>query len=185
MKRDLRITVTKRMIREALVGLLKTKPLEKIKVNELCECSGVNRATFYRHYESIHDVLREIEMEFIRQMPRPAVLPKTEEEARSHVKAVCAYFYGHGDMIRLLFLNRTDGDMMQGMSDFYSSFLEVRKKTMPVADVDEDTAKAIVALISGGGYCLLRQWILGDIRKTPDQIADILCNVIRWHDRGI
>lgn len=184
MKRDLRVTVTKRLIREALLGLLETNPLEKIKVSQLCESAGVNRATFYRHYESIHDVLREIELEFIQQMPRPAGIPRTPEEAHSHVKAMCNYFYANADMIRLLFLNRTDGDMMQGMNDFYSSFLEIRKKAPPMPDMDEDTAKAITALVSGGGYWLLRQWILGDIRKTPDQIADILCRLIGWHDRG-
>lgn len=183
MKRDLRVTVTKRMIREALLGLLETGSVDKIKVSQLCESAGVNRATFYRHYESIHDVLREIELEFIRQMPRPAGIPRTKEEAHSHVKAVCNYFYANADMIRLLFLNRTDGDMMQGMNDFYSSFLEMRKNA-PMPDVDEDTAKAVTALVSGGGYWLLRQWILGDIHKTPDQIADILCRLIGWHDRG-
>lgn len=185
MKRDLRVTVTKRLIREALLRLLEEKPLEKIKVSQLCESSGVNRATFYRHYESVHDVLREIELEFIQQMPRPAGIPRTPEEAHGHVKMVCAYFYEHTDMIRLLFINRTDGDMMQGMNDFYSSFLEIRKKAPPMPEMDEDTAKAITALVSGGGYWLLRQWILGDIHKTPDQIADILCKVIGWHDRGL
>ena len=37
----------------------------------------------------------------------------------------------------------------------------------------------IIAVVSGGGHCLLRQWILGDIRKTPSEIADILCKIIR------
>ena len=180
MKQDLRIAVTKRMIKEALLRLLERKPLDKIKVNELCEESGVNRATFYRHYETLQDVLREIETEFIQQMPRPVKSPRNVIEARDHLETVCTYFYDHSDMIRLLFLNRKDADMMQGMSELYRSFLELRKKEMPVPDMDEDTAKVIIALVGGGGYCLLRQWILGDIQKTPGEIADILCNVIRW-----
>ena len=71
MKQDLRVAVTKRMIQEALIRLLKNKPIDKIKVNELCEESGINRATFYRHYETLQDILREIEADVIRAMPQP------------------------------------------------------------------------------------------------------------------
>lgn len=180
MKKDLRIAVTKRMIKEALIRLLEAKPLDKIKINELCEASGVNRATFYRHYETLQDVLREIEIEFIRQMPCPAKPPRNVTEARSHMETVCTYFYDHCDMIKLLFLNRTGEDTMQGMREFYLSFLELRKEEIPVPNLDEDTAKVIIALVGGGVHCLLRQWILGDIHKTPGEIAAILCNVIRW-----
>ena len=149
MKQDLRIAVTKRMIREALLRLLKMKPLNKIKVNELCAEAGVNRATFYRHYETLQDVLHEIEVEFIRQMPHPAKRPRNVNEAQDYMEAVCTYFYDHSDMIKLLFLNRTDADMMQGMNEFCRSFLELRKKEMPTPDMDEDTVKAIIALVGG------------------------------------
>lgn len=180
MKQDLRVAVTKRLIKEALLRLLKEKPLDKIKVNELCAESGVNRATFYRHYETLRDVLREIETAFFQQIPHPAKPLRNVGEARQHMETVCTFFYTHADMVKILFLNRTDADMMQGMSEFYRNFLELYNKEMPKPDMDEDTAKVIIALVGGGGHCLLRQWILGDIRKTPGEIADILCNLIRW-----
>lgn len=182
MKQDLRITVTKRLIREALLRLLETKPLDKIKVNELCAASGVNRATFYRHYETLGDVLRETELELLRQMPRPARSPRDVTEARDHLETVCMYLYSHADVLRILLQNRTDRDMLQGMTDFYRSLLELRKEESHACAVDEDTAKVIIALVGGGGQCLLRQWLLGDIQKTPTQIAAILCSVIRWPD---
>ena len=43
----------------ALISLLKKKPLEYITVSELCETAGVNRSTFYLHYETIGDLLNE------------------------------------------------------------------------------------------------------------------------------
>lgn len=43
----------------ALISLLKKKPLEYITVSEICETAGVNRSTFYLHYESISDLLDE------------------------------------------------------------------------------------------------------------------------------
>ena len=93
MKQDLRVAVTKRMIQEALIRLLKNKPIDKIKVNELCEESGINRATFYRHYETLQDILREIEADVIRAMPQPRQKPRTLEDARAYLKQVCTYIY--------------------------------------------------------------------------------------------
>ncbi len=43
----------------ALLKLLDQKPLDKISIRELCDEAGVNRSTFYTHYDSINDILEE------------------------------------------------------------------------------------------------------------------------------
>lgn len=43
----------------ALISLLKKKPFEYITVSEICKTAGVNRSTFYLHYETISDLLNE------------------------------------------------------------------------------------------------------------------------------
>lgn len=43
----------------ALISLLKTKSLEYITVSEICKIAGVNRSTFYLHYETVTDLLTE------------------------------------------------------------------------------------------------------------------------------
>ena len=44
---------------EALLALLEQKDLEYITVKELCRQAGVNRSTFYLHYETIGDLMNE------------------------------------------------------------------------------------------------------------------------------
>ncbi|HIR09402.1 MAG TPA: TetR/AcrR family transcriptional regulator [Candidatus Avoscillospira stercoripullorum] len=51
---------------EALIALLEKKDLEYITVKEICHQAGVNRSTFYLHYESIAELLDET-MEMINQ----------------------------------------------------------------------------------------------------------------------
>ncbi len=43
----------------ALVELLKKKSFEYITVSEICKTAGVNRSTFYLHYENIGELLDE------------------------------------------------------------------------------------------------------------------------------
>lgn len=49
---------------EALIYLLEKKDIEYITVKEICDKAGVNRSTFYLHYESINDLVEET-MEYI------------------------------------------------------------------------------------------------------------------------
>ena len=44
---------------EALISLLEKKEFAYITVKEICEAAGVNRSTFYLHYENTSDLLRE------------------------------------------------------------------------------------------------------------------------------
>ena len=43
----------------ALISLLKEKSFDYITVSEICKEAGVNRSTFYLHYETIGDLLAE------------------------------------------------------------------------------------------------------------------------------
>ena len=44
---------------EALLSLLERKEFEYITIKEICDTAGVNRSTFYLHYENTYDLLRE------------------------------------------------------------------------------------------------------------------------------
>jgi AcrR family transcriptional regulator len=44
---------------KALLSLLEKKPFEYITISEICETAGVNRSTFYLHYENTGDLLKE------------------------------------------------------------------------------------------------------------------------------
>ncbi len=50
---------TARYMNEALISLLETKEYEYITIKEICKKAGVNRSTFYLHYESMDDLLYE------------------------------------------------------------------------------------------------------------------------------
>lgn len=43
----------------ALIALLEKKELDYITVSEICQQAGVNRSTFYLHYETVGDLLEE------------------------------------------------------------------------------------------------------------------------------
>lgn len=64
MAEDYRKRCTQKIVKEAMIELLEEKPLHKIKVTELCEKAGINRATFYNNFEDIYDLYENIENEY-------------------------------------------------------------------------------------------------------------------------
>ena len=50
---------TAKLMNTAFLYLLEKKDFERITVKEVCEKAGVNRSTFYLHYETIDDLLFE------------------------------------------------------------------------------------------------------------------------------
>lgn len=50
---------TARFFDEALINILNKKEYQFITVKEICKEAGVNRSTFYLHYETINDLLEE------------------------------------------------------------------------------------------------------------------------------
>ncbi len=58
-KNETKYLNTARLMNEALLILLEHKNYEFITVKEICAKAGVNRSTFYLHYETMNDLLTE------------------------------------------------------------------------------------------------------------------------------
>lgn len=63
-KEDMRVRKTHAAIRAAFTSMLLEMPYEKITVTELSNRADINKKTFYRHYETLDDLLEEIQLEF-------------------------------------------------------------------------------------------------------------------------
>ena len=58
MEEAIHTDTTKRLLTESLKRLMAQKPLNKISIREITEGCGVNRQTFYYHFEDIYDQVR-------------------------------------------------------------------------------------------------------------------------------
>ena len=60
-KEDTRVQYTKARFSDALLTLIEQQPIRSVSVRALCDEAGLNRGTFYLHYNEPIDVLREME----------------------------------------------------------------------------------------------------------------------------
>ena len=59
-KVDLRVQRTKKVLKDNFKDMLLNMDYERITVKDLCEKSMINRRTFYLHYDSIDDLMKDV-----------------------------------------------------------------------------------------------------------------------------
>ena len=172
-KENQRIIITKRMLKNGLLVLLKQKSLDKISVTELCRESGINRATFYRHYEIPKDVLIELEKDLFHELTDLHRNSPPKKGIRLSLEAVCDFLDRHADLLRIIIENNSDTDFILLLNDLYQeSWAEIADRKL-LQDVDPEDIKILTTYCAGGSYSILRQWLLGNIKKSPKEIATI------------
>lgn len=68
---------TKKAIMEAFLRLVGKKTLDKITVRDIVDECGINRNTFYYHFQDMYAVLEEICQELTERLPKDASLCET------------------------------------------------------------------------------------------------------------
>lgn len=153
---------------------MERKPLDKINVSELCEEAGINRATFYRHYSIPRDVLTEMQSQVAEKLRSEFDVQTLFRSPMQYVESVCAYLYEHADLVKLFIRNNSEEAIIGMFDDFFFALLSENKALVKDAELDEDEFKLISAYMSGGGYFLLRRWLLDGIDKSPAEIARLV-----------
>ena len=86
-KTDLRVVRTRKLIRDAFMDMVGEVGVARITVKDLTERAGINRKTFYLHFESIEalydSVMNEVMNDFFDNYETTADQPKTLTAMRS------------------------------------------------------------------------------------------------------
>ncbi len=173
MESNQRVVITKRMLKEGLMRLLKEKPLDKISITELCREAGINRTTFYRHYEWPRDVLTEMQNDFLAETFDHFQKPVTVDD----VERFFACLADHAELVKAFFQYNSDTDWMQLFTRIYASF-PARQMMKAFQDTDEIQAELLSTYLTGGAYFLARKWIMDDMPISPKEVAAVALNVL-------
>lgn len=173
-----RVLLTKRLIQEGLLRLLSAKKVENINVSELCREAGVNRATFYKHYFSPHDVLAEIEANIAKELDSAQyrIVPKESSTTVSRLEGVCTYLKDNASTVRLLVESKMDSDLskvFQGLPN--DAILHIENSSR-----FEAKGKSLVScFLSFGLYSLIIKWLIEDMPLSPRDVAVLIDDLSR------
>ena len=193
---DRRIRKTRRVIRQCLTELLKTKRIQDITVREISEKADINRGTFYLHYRDIFDLMEQIENELLEEL----------EDVLNHFKAsdilsnpalvftrVFQLVKENSDMVGILIGQNGDINFVNRLKDI------VREKCLkdwmelfrPGADrsqkiscgskntaLDDSAFEAYYSFTVTGCIGLVQYWLDSGLKETPEQLAALVEQII-------
>lgn len=174
-KENQRIAISKYLLKTSLIKLLQKKHISKISVSELCQEAEINRTTFYRHYESTNDVLMEISYDYVKDFRNFSASANSSHDLYDEVARLCRFIYHHADMAKLLIKNNTNDGTMKIFQELCDGFVGARKILYKGAPIDNDTLRLFNSFFSVGICTLISQWLIEDIPKTPEEIANLIC----------
>ena len=104
MKMDRRVKYTKKVIKDTFIDLLREKDINKVTVSEICKIADINRATFYRYYLDVFDLLDKMEEEFVQEVKAAYTKNDSDEQPLSHyVLALVSICYENQKLAKILF----------------------------------------------------------------------------------
>ena len=148
---------TKAALADALRSIMKEKPIDKITIKDLVDNCGVNRQTFYYHFNDVYDLL-----EWVFEDDAEKVLPTsiTYDHWQDDVLRFYEYLRDNKDFA----LNVYHSKSRMNLLEFYKRKIEecIRKFLDSVIDghcVSSQDYEFIVEFYSNGLVGLISQWL--------------------------
>lgn len=171
-----RVMLTKRLIREALLTMLMTRNINKISIRELCQVAGINRTTFYNHYGSQYDVLNEIAETYVQSTSFTVIndiaAGKNIDECLTRV---LQYIKDNLAFAKLV-IDQDNYDLITHIKISLPQFEHMVIKHLP-ENLDLEEKKAIASYVQYGTVRLLKEWILSDCLKSPEEEVKLILNI--------
>lgn len=190
---DRRARRTREALSNALLRLLREKPLGSITVTEVANEADINRATFYTHYQDVDDLFKSLQDELC-DACRDIIGAHAEEAVhRDHaglVRAIFEYFNSNVEAFDLLFANANDEaffntiiqivyDGIIGDMAPYEAVIKQLKKEGYASkrhqQICRDLCDYQFYYAAGGMVSILRMWIKNGRRESVDAITAIAC----------
>ena len=159
--------VSKTAIKENLLRLLNKKDLLDITVRELCHVSGVNRSTFYRHYDNIIDPLEAICDDILNRIIETS--SSSYKEPQNALKNVTdsLYFFKEHDEYDSLF--RSGSFALEILSRKMEQLIE-RNSDLKSSPYGTYLAKYLLS----GSYKIILDWVNGGRKESVEELSAIL-----------
>lgn len=171
-----RTRLTKRLLRESLLELLRDKPVEHITVKELCELAELNRSTFYAYYNDVPALYQEMGGELAQAL-------------LDHIRAInqgngidtepmLSYIRDNQELFRLLvyrdkYLNANQPVQRQIIQGYFGLAPELSLSCAP------EEREYFLEYLYMGGTGIIHRWVRNGCDLPPRQVAGLVSTLIR------
>ena len=149
---------------EALLVLLRDTPYERITVGDITQKAGVNRSTYYRHFDTKDAIIRYYYDSILRESSA-AFLQTNSMDFRVYIRTRFETLYAHREDLLNLHRAGLSHLLLDVLMERFH-FDEIEKNASP-----EEQFKTSYHL--GGLYNNMLLWFAHEMAEGPEQMTDI------------
>ena len=177
---------------EAFLALLEEKDFAYITVKEICERAGVNRSTFYLHYETVNDLLAEsaryIIGKLIANMPQDtaAFFEKLQTRPLEELHLITPeYLTPYLNSVKehsRIFRTAVEHSSVLGMDDVYLALNH--HVFTPILDrfhIPQSEQKYMMPFYIHGLMGIINEWLKEDCKDSVEHIISVMQICIAKH----
>lgn len=166
-----RFQTTEEKIQKALFSLLRIRKYNDISIKELCFEAGINRSSFYTHYDDINDLMIKTEYNLSKKIMQIFDPQKNWDE---NIFTLLFKFLYDNRHFYNSYLTTNEQTFME-KSDF-KSFINIINRNNIAMNYNENERIYHMAFFAGGIKALVKSWISTGCKETPEQMSKILTN---------
>lgn len=173
---------------KAFLDLLAEKDFEYITVKEICQKAGVNRSTFYLHYETVADLLDEsvkyMSNDFLKYFSDTDIVSKISSlplDELIFIKPdyIIPYLSYIKDNKKLFQTAVLHSGTLQFDNAYKKLFEYVFSPILMRFDVPENERHYTMVFYINGIIALIMEWLKNDCKESIEDIADIIIRNIK------
>lgn len=173
---------------KAFLELLSEKDFEYITVKEICKKAGVNRSTFYLHYETIADLLDEsvkyMFNDFSRHYSSSDIVSKISESPLDELifinsDYIIPYLQYIKNNKKLFMTAVSHAGTLQLDNTYKRLFENVFSPILMRFSVPENERKYTIAFYVNGITALIIEWLKNDCSDSIEDIAGVIIRNIK------
>lgn len=181
---------TARLFNQALIELLNKKSFEFITINELCKKAGVNRSTFYLHYDNVADLLYEtidnLNKEFFACFAEEdkdimkKLAGKQKEDLILITPRYLMPYLNHVKNNKLVYEVSAKYPVLMKSNEKYKDLQT--KILFPIFKsfgIDDKESKYISAYYINGVYAIIDEWIKGGCVEDESDVCNLIIKCVR------
>lgn len=171
---DARARYTRMMVENSFLELLRQKPVLKITVTELCQSAQINRATFYKHYQDIPDLLEKMEESIFSRL-RTFLEECGYNRYETLTLEMLRYMQREGPRYSALGSDNGDPELaMKTFRLFYESACTILAEK--AEGLDREQQEMLYHYLAQGSGGVLGDWFRKGMSLPPETVAEFVLN---------
>lgn len=156
---------TKLWIAEKMKKLMKNKPIDKIRITEICQAAEIERSTFYYHFKDKYELVAWI---FFQSAERTNIIDKRDAaEAMKQMKNDLLFY-------KRAYEDNSQNALWQYMLEYFVAKHVELAKVMSGMEVLDTQLLFSIRLYCYGAVGMTREWVLQDNLTFAETIVEMM-----------